>query len=167
MTKSENYISFIANELTKGNVVYKDVLKLFLSKFKCSEPTFVTYWKRANDKHRITQIEAQKEADNVIIQSTKNNALNSVKTKTQRLEVYQKQIDNTITEIENGITEDTIFVSGAPKKIIRKHTVNEVAILRRTLRDLQSEISKIEGDYAATTTKIEIQKEQPLFPDAK
>ena len=78
------------------------------------------------------------------------NALNSIKTKTQRLEVYQKQIDKTITEIENGITEDTIFVSGAPKKIIRKHTVNEVAILRRTLRDLQSEISKIEGDYAPT-----------------
>jgi hypothetical protein len=164
MTKSENYISFIANELTKGNVVYKDVLKLFLSEFKCSEPTFVTYWKRANDKHRITQIEAQKEADNVIIQSTKNNALNSVKTKTQRLEVYQKQIDNTITEIENGTTEDTIFVSGAPKKIIRKHTVNEVAILRRTLRDLQSEISKIEGDYAPTKMENKIIQEQPLFP---
>jgi hypothetical protein len=161
MTKSETYISFIANELRSGNVVYKDVLKLFLSEFKCSEPTFVTYWKRANDKHRIARIEADKQADEAIIQHTKENALNAIKTKNQRLEVYQKQIDATIDEIENGMTGDTIFVGGAPKKIMRKHTVNETAILRRTLRDLQSEISKIEGDYAPTKQDVKLEDTRP------
>ena len=48
MTKQEAYIDFIINELRKGNVIYSKLLKVFLSKFKCSEPTFVTYWKKAN-----------------------------------------------------------------------------------------------------------------------
>ena len=159
MTKSETYISFISNELRKGNVVYKDVLKLFLSEFKCSEPTFVTYWKKANDKHRIARIEAEKQADEAIIQHTKENALNAIKTKFQRLEVYQKQVDDILNELENGMTEELLIVSGQPKKTTRKHTVSETALLRRTLRELQAEISKIEGDYAATkmdhTTKGE------------
>jgi len=150
MTKSESYIDTILTILANGIVERGKVLAKFGKKWQVSNRTFDRAWKIAQERYAITQQKAQQVVEAVTLQETKENALNGIKTKTQRLEVYQKQIDNTITEIENGITEDTIFVSGAPKKIIRKHTVNEVAILRRTLRDLQSEISKIEGDYAPT-----------------
>jgi hypothetical protein len=79
------------------------------------------------------------------------------------LEVYQKQVDDILNELENGMTEELLIVSGQPKKTTRKHTVSETALLRRTLRELQAEISKIEGDYAATKTQIEVKQEQPLF----
>jgi hypothetical protein len=36
----------------------------------------------------------------------------------------------------------------------RPLTINEKALLRKTIKDLQSEISKIEGDYA--TSKLEM-----------
>lgn len=55
--KKETYISFILDELKKGNVEYKNVFKVFLSKFKCTEPTFVTYWKLANETFKSAQEE--------------------------------------------------------------------------------------------------------------
>jgi len=45
------YIDFIIDELNKGNVQYKDVLLVFVSKFEVTEQTFVRYWKTANEKH--------------------------------------------------------------------------------------------------------------------
>lgn len=55
MPKSETYIQFIIEQLQKGNVVYKDVFLVFLSKFKCTEPTFVKYWKIAQERHTEAQ----------------------------------------------------------------------------------------------------------------
>jgi hypothetical protein len=150
MTKSESYIDTILSILANGIVERGKALAKFGKKWQVSNRTFDRAWKIAQERYAITQQKANEVAEAVILQEVKDNALNSVKTKTQRLEVYQKQIDATISEIENGMTEELIFVGGQPKKSMRKHTVNETAILRRTLRDLQSEISKIQGDYAPT-----------------
>jgi hypothetical protein len=155
MTKSESYQAHIQSILSNGIVERGKVMSIFVKKWQTSDRTFDRAWKIAQQRYAITQQKAQEVAEAVTLQEVKDNALNSVKTKTQRLEVYQKQVDNTITEIEKGTTEELIFVGGQPKKSIRKHTVNETAILRRTLRDLQSEISKIEGDYAPTKQQNE------------
>ena len=47
------YIDFIVGELEKGNVSYTNVFQVFLSNFKVSEPTFVRYWKIANEQFKI------------------------------------------------------------------------------------------------------------------
>lgn len=55
----ENIITEILIELEKG-VTYKDCFEVILSKFKLSEPTFVTYWKNANERHLVNQQSTQK-----------------------------------------------------------------------------------------------------------
>jgi hypothetical protein len=47
----QQYIDFILNELNSGNIQYKDVLLVFVSKFELTEQTFVRYWKKANEAY--------------------------------------------------------------------------------------------------------------------
>jgi hypothetical protein len=49
----EIYIDFIINELEKGNVLRKDVINLFIDKFKVSDRTFDTYWNNANEQFKV------------------------------------------------------------------------------------------------------------------
>ncbi len=53
--KKETYISFIIEQLKSGNVEWKNVSKVFLGNFGCSEETFNKYWKLANEAFKIEQ----------------------------------------------------------------------------------------------------------------
>ena len=59
MNKQDKYVQFILDELNNKNIIYTDVLKIFLSRFKVSEPTFVTYWKIANQHYSEGRISLQ------------------------------------------------------------------------------------------------------------
>jgi hypothetical protein len=61
MAKKDEYIAFILDELKKGHVKYSDTCLAFLSKFKCTEPTFAKYWKLANLKHTEDRNAIEKE----------------------------------------------------------------------------------------------------------
>lgn len=50
----EKCIELILEQIKVG-LTYKDTFEVILSKFKLSEPTFVTYWKIANERHREAQ----------------------------------------------------------------------------------------------------------------
>ena len=62
MTKQETYISFIKDELRKGNVSFTSVFELNLTKFNLSRPTFSKYWKLANEayKQEFSEVETAK-----------------------------------------------------------------------------------------------------------
>jgi|688.fasta_scaffold384667_4 hypothetical protein len=51
--KNLAYIDFIICELEKDNILRKDVLPLFINKFKVSDRTFDTYWNKANEDFKI------------------------------------------------------------------------------------------------------------------
>jgi hypothetical protein len=53
--KKETYISFILEELKKGNVDYKNVMSVFVSKWQLSERQFVRHWNDANEAFKSTQ----------------------------------------------------------------------------------------------------------------
>jgi hypothetical protein len=147
MRNKQIYIDFILKELSKGNVQHKDVICLFLPKFACTRQTFDKYWKIANETHsqqretinnaRLEQsIETEKEAVKI-----------GLKSKFERLLILQKEVDNCTLDLENGFTEE---LKSTGELVTRPITIQEKTALRNTIKNLQSEISKIEGDYAPT-----------------
>jgi hypothetical protein len=161
MAKNNEYVPFILSELKKGNTLYSKVFEVFLSKFKCSEPTFVTYWKKAQSEYVLFQQERETKINEATIHQAIETHSNGLKSKSERLMNLQRQADDIQRMLDSNITPDIVK---SPKQlewteIERKLTYIERAQLMKALRELQAEISKIEGDYAATkmdhTTKGE------------
>jgi len=150
MANKQAYPAFILDELLKGNIKYKEVFEVFLSKFKCSEPTFSKYWKIAQIEYNKHVLESEKVISKQVIQQQKENVSNGLKSKFERLIILQTQVQSILDRIEKNAEIDIMFIEGRLQKIPREMTVNEMMMCKRTLRELQSEISKIEGDYAPT-----------------
>ena len=147
------YIDFIISELNKGNVQYKDVMLVFVSKFELTEQTFVRYWKQANESHK----EQRELINNAKVSTTINEEVKAVKvglkSKIDRLLILQKLVDECLEQLATKQCNDTIIVEGTVKNIKRLMNQRELNDTRKTLQSLQSEISKIEGDYAVAKTE--------------
>lgn len=147
MRNKQIYIDFILKELSKGNVQHKDVICLFLPKFACTRQTFDKYWKLANETHsqqRETINNAKLEQS---IETEKEAVKIGLKSKFERLLILQKEVDNCTLDLDNGFTEE---LKSTGELLTRPITIQEKTALRNTIKNLQSEISKIEGDYAPT-----------------
>lgn len=94
----ENIITEILIELERGTT-YKDCFEVILSKFKLSEPTFVTYWKIANERHLINQQAAQKHIGNILTDNLIDRLNSAVLDKNEALEILSKIAK---AEIEEG-----------------------------------------------------------------
>lgn len=158
MTKKETYISFIIDQLKSGTVDYVKVSSQFCTKFHKTQRTFAAYWKIAQLLWKDQQGVINAKKHEQYIESETSAVKTILKTKFERLVILQKQIDNCVDELNNGMTEDTMLIGGRPQKVHRKHTVNETTRLRQTMQGLQAEISKIEGDYAAEKRDITVNK---------
>jgi hypothetical protein len=159
MANKQAYPTFILDELKKGNVKYKDVFEVFLRKFKCSEPTFSKYWKIAQKEFDLFTKASQKEKDEQYNEKHNEAFKSGLKLKIDRLMILQNEVNEVLLRMARNSEVDILNIDGRLQKIPRPLTVNEMMLCKRTLRDLQSEISKIEGDYAPTkqdlTTKGE------------
>lgn len=137
--------------------------------FGRTERTFDKDWKVAKQQAEEYQNKLQKEKLRVSIEEETKAVKRGLKTKIERLLDYQKQI-NKINRILDG-KENAPFVlngkltSSLSKEGVQTLPIQMIVTLQRTLKELQSEISKIEGDYVAN--KIELAMEPPLFPDVK
>ena len=150
MTKTKAYVDFILTELRKGNVQWSNNVGLFMGKYGVTEETFRKYWNIANETFKIEQ----DEIINIKAIEYKSNEIEAFKTqirsKTERLISYQVQIEHIEKELITGKTKELIsFKDGKAQMVDRDLTVFERNSLRKTLKELQAEISKIEGDYAA------------------
>ncbi len=161
----EIYIDFIINELEKGNVKYNDVVNVFLPKFSLTRPTFDKYWLLANEAYKLKRDAINEAKLNETIKLEKEAIKTIINSKLERLAIYQKEIENCVKELSHGFTEET---KSTGELINRPITISEKALLRKTIKDLQSEISKIEGDYASTkveqtNTTIEVIRKDANF----
>ncbi len=142
-------INAIAHELATGKD-RSDILKIF-TEWNVSEATLDRYINDAKPLAQQLSIIRNKALEETLIEGAVDSLKKGLKTKHERLMILQKECDNIIMELNAGVTTDYIYNGyGKQKKVVKEMSVNERAYLRRTLKDIQSEISKIEGDYAPT-----------------
>lgn len=147
--------SWILDELrTLPNISYTEVFAKYSPMFAKSKKTFDKDWKKATEEIKTYQIALQKEKEAISIKEDTKLFKEGLKTKAERLLIYQKQINDIEAELELGTTEDVKSSMGEPTFITRSLLPVEKSSMRKTLKDLQAEISKIEGDYAPTKTEL-------------
>lgn len=154
MTKSETYIQFILDLINGGIVERGKVMAKVGKKWQLPPRTFDRYWKKAQEQHAINQ-QAINELKAKEYTTQQLEAVKSqIKSKNERLAILQSQVDDLLSKIEANQYSELRVVAGSVKKISREYTVLEYTQLQRNLHLLQSEISKIEGDYAAVKQEV-------------
>jgi predicted nucleic acid-binding Zn-ribbon protein len=169
MAKNDAYIAYILKEL-RGGVAKRDkILSKFVKQWQTSERTFDRAWKIAQETYRIESDKAEKEIASIVVSEKVESVRNGLKSKNERMDNIQKQIDELNSILESGKTKDAIIDEKTLSylDIERSLTAIEKATLMKTIKDLNAELNKMDGSYAPTQTKIELSKEQPLFPDVQ
>jgi len=148
--KAHKYVTFIVDELKKGNVKYKDVFKVFLSEFKSSEPTFAKYWKMANAEFSKVSSEAEEKKHEAFIKDEVNQVAKGLRPKHIRMDELQQSVDRIKTVIENGTTKDSYidYKKGMAIEIERPLTEIEKGALEKVSKELTAELNKMDGSYA-------------------
>lgn len=130
------------------------MFKIYSEKFTFSRRTFQKDWKAVEQKHLDYQKKAQKEKERASIEAETEAVKRGLKTKIERVLILQEQVDTIIKELEKGThTEKKIFFD-EEREVVRLLTPFEKATMRKNIKDLQSEISKIEGDYSVIKQDI-------------
>ena len=163
MAKVELYIAYIVDELRKGNGERGKVLAKFVKKWQTSARTFDRAWQKAQIQYQILSSAIEQKKDEATTQAALIDVSNGLKSKSERLMNLQRQADDLQRMLDHNITPDIVK---SPKQleymeIERKLTYVERATLMKSLRDLQGEISKIEGDYAPTKQDVKLETDRP------
>ena len=155
LNKTKIRQDFIFDELVKNSgLSFSQMFTRYSEKFSnsenfsnFSEKTFSLDWKKANsrfEQHRQTL--NQLKSDEIIkteIESIKQ----GIKTKKERVLILQVQVDDILEKLNNGMWENFKFQNGKKQKFERSLSPKEIVQYNRLIKDLQAEISKIEGDY--------------------
>ena len=150
---------WILEELKREPLLsYGEMWQKYGSEWHKSERTFARDWEQAQNQLEAYQKKVQKEKEAVSIAVEKEAIKKGLKTKIERLLILQNEVDKIIREIENGYCTDNIVSDGIPTCIMRPLRPMEISAMRRNIKDLQSEISKIEGDYATAKQEVEIKE---------
>lgn len=131
----ENIINDILIELEKGTT-YSDCFAVIERKWTLSESSFKRYWKDANEAYKELLNKRQKELDALSTDLEKERLKSALLTKHQRLLMAQ------------GIAQGKAWKSG---------DVMVVPSAGDRIRALDF-IAKVEGDYTATKSEIEVLK---------
>lgn len=142
-------INDVAFELNKGTQ-RKFIVEKFTKKWKVGKTIIDKYIKDAKEQAKERQERRQRALDEQLVSEGLDAQKQGLKSKTERVLNLQKQIDDIQADLETGKTFDYYVIKGEIKRIAKDLTPLEKATLRRTIKDIQSEISKIEGDYAPT-----------------
>ena len=137
MTTKEARIKWIFEKMVASPLLSSgDLFTLYLKENKpIKERTFQQYLKEARKEFEAYQKKVQKEKESVSIA-------------VERLLILQNEVGKIIREIENGYCMDKIVLDGMLLETQRPLRPMEISAMRKNIKDLQSEISKIEGDYA-------------------
>lgn len=137
----ENIITEILIELERGTT-YKDCFEVILSKFKLSEPTFVTYWKIANERHLINQQATQK----ILAEQSTVNDLERLKIgildKTEALKILTEIAKDPLKESAMGMVSAKTEQISAIKTIADLQGWNSPTKSENTTVNLNSELTK-------------------------
>lgn len=116
-------------------------------KYKIANDIYRKIYKQTLNEWKIIKENALIEG---IGENTKEGIKSGIKTKYERLMNLQNDVERIEKEIEEKKITDYIVAGGKTQKLVRELTPLELAKLRQVKKDIQSEISKIEGDYAPT-----------------
>lgn len=134
----ENIISEILTELASGTT-FEVCFKLILTKFNLSRPTFATYWKDANSRYAVTQLEAQKALNDSKVLETVKAGESGLKSKLERQLEIQSYLD------PNYRVEEIVGVDVKNGKVIRAMR----PLTPTEIRNYHAELSKMGGEYSA------------------
>ena len=148
MTQPEQRQEWIFELLKLEGLTYSECLSRFLVKFSKTEQTFSADWVKANARFKIYQLSVNKAKDEVSIQYEVDTLKQGLKSKQERLLEYQNEINSLQKRIDKNEDYKYLIANGVIQKVVCEIDLKTVAILHRAIKDLRSEISKIEGDYA-------------------
>lgn len=145
---------WIYEELIKApNKTYVEMWANYRQKWAKGKTTFDKDWLKANENLK----QYQEQVNNAKVKASINEEVKAVKiglkSKIDRLLILQKLVDECLEQLTTKQCNDTIIVEGTVKNIKRLMNQRELNDTRKTLQSLQSEISKIEGDYAPTKSE--------------
>jgi len=165
----KNRQKWIFDLLKVEGLTYGECFSKYFVEFSKSEVTFNKDWLKVSALASAYQERVNKAKEDVIIGHEIKALKNGLKTKNQRLLFYQNQIDL----MEKQLTGDikTYFIVNN-KPVINPNSKGEYILplekqneIRKQIKDYQTEISKIEGDYAAT--KSEVKDTTELSPEKR
>jgi hypothetical protein len=155
-------ISTIAKELANGKK-RADIMPKYAKKWGISETSVDRYITNAKKEAQERRNLAEKTANDTLVAETKEAVKQGLKSKLDRVMFYQNEIDKMEAQLRGGV-EFTFMQGSAIKK---SHSNGDFMLpvqiqneLRKTIHAYQTEISKIEGDYAAT--KVTTPADQPF-----
>ena len=94
MSKQETYISFIKDELRKGNVEYNKVSSVFCSKFQLTDRTFANHWKTANEEYKLESSKVEDAKVQERIENEIQSVRSDILSKQETLEILSKILKN-------------------------------------------------------------------------
>lgn len=147
-------INAIAKDIAAGKT--EKLVEKFGKKWNLKKTAINNYIKEAKPIAKKLSDLANKAATDTFIEETKEAVKNGIRTKNERIIILQREVDKIILELEANVTVDYVFIRGKYTRKEKEISVTDRAYLRKTLKDLQSEISKIEGDYAPEQSKGEM-----------
>ena len=150
----KNRQKWIFDLLKVEGLGYGECFGKYSVKFGRTERTFDKDWKKANTLISDYQKRADKVKEDASIENEIEVLKSGLKTKNQRLLFYQNQIDVMEKQL---IGETKIYFIINNKPVVNPNSKGEYILplekqneIRKQIKDYQTEISKIEGDYAAT-----------------
>jgi len=141
-------INCIAKELANGKE-RGEIVRKYAKKWGRAEKSIDRYIEKAKISAKELSEKAKNAVEDVYVQETKEAAKNGLKSKFERLMILQNQCEKIEQELEANVSTDYVVLSGKLQKVVKEISVTDRAYLRKILKDIQAEISKIEGDYAA------------------
>ena len=142
-------INAIAKDLAEGKERGELLIK-FGKKWSMSKSSFDRLLKLAKPIAKRLSDLKDKVVNDTITEETKEAVKSGLKSKFERVMILQNQCEKIEQELEANVSTDYVLVSDKLQKVVKEISVTDRAYLRKTLKDLQAEISKIEGDYAPT-----------------
>lgn len=129
-TQLQSRISAVAKDLANGKE-RAEILRKYAKKWQIAERTIDRYITNAKNEAEKLRKLAETAAADTLVQETIEAVKTGLKTKQERLLILQGQVDAILEDLSDPRLKPT-----------------DKAYLRKTLKDIQAEISKIEGDYA-------------------
>lgn len=134
-------VQTIARELAKGQD-RADIVAKYVKKWQISSRSIDRLINKAKPAATTIHRKSAKAKEEAIIQEETEAVRNGLKTKNERLMILQTQVDECLKELD----------------LLPKNRTIERVSLRRSIRDMQVEIGKIEGDY-----ELDNKQKQPVI----
>lgn len=136
----------LTNLWNNGERGKTNLYELMRTNFRIAKSRCLKFYDIIEQQAASDVLKSQSEAN---IQGAREAALNGIKTKNERILILQGEVDKCLNELYGGSDVKNFADFGLSRRNIKDRlTVLEKVKLRQTIHQLQSEISKMEGDYA-------------------